>query len=356
MKNYYKDLNAGSNPLGKFSKNPLFGYVILALVLMVIQLLFMFTDGIISLTISKAIVQTMIYTIVCLGLSILIGRAGLTSLGTAGVMGLGAYIAGNILKYANVPFIFVIIGTAAAAIILGVVVGFISLRVQGRALLIITLALSEILIELFKTPNEFTGGASGFTGVPFPKLLMFIQLNRETTYFLVLAALFIMIVLTLNIIKSPTGRAMLTMASSRPAAQAMGINILKFRILAFVISTVYAMIGGALYVAYVQGASPYSWTLLLSLNALVAVVLGGTGSIPGVIMGSFVIFGLDLAVLKNIPFFQKYTSASVIFSGLLIIIIIIKYPGGLARLLRDINVGIKKLYVKWRVYRYGQEV
>ena len=356
MKNYYKDLKSVSNPIKKYTQNPLFGYVILSMILVVIQLLFMFTDGIISLTISKAIVQTMIYTIVILGLSILIGRAGLTSLGTAGFMGLGTYIAGNVLKFMDVPFIFVIIITAAVAILLGIVVGFISLRVQGMHLLIITLALSEILNELFKTPNDFTGGASGFSGVPFPKLAMFLQMNRETTYFLVLAALFIMIVLTLNIIKSPTGRAMVTMAMSQPAAQAMGINILKYRILAFVVATVYAMIGGALYVSYIQGSSPYSWTLLLSLNVLVAIVLGGAMSVPGTIMGTFIIFGLDLAVLKNIAFFQKYSSASIIFSGLLIIVIMLKYPGGLARLLRNINAGVKKLYAKWRVYRYGEEI
>ena len=355
MKNYYKNSKPIINPIKKYSQNPLFGFVILAVVLVVIQLLFMYTDDIVSLTFSKAIAQTMIYSIVCLGLAILEGRAGLTSLGTAGFMGVGSYIAGNILKAANVPLVFVFIATILVAILLGVVVGFISLRIQGLHLLIITLAISEILNEMFNTPNSFTNGSSGLMGVPFPKLMMLIQLNRETTYFMILAVLFFMIVLTLNIINSPTGRAMLAMRNSRVAAQAMGINLLKYRILAFVIATVYAMIGGALYMCYIQGSSPDTWSVLLSLNVLVAVILGGAMSVSGVILGAFIIFGLDLAVLKNIEMFQKYSSASIILSGLLIIFIVVKYPGGLARFLLNVKIGIKKLYVKWRIYTYGQE-
>jgi len=253
------------------------------------------------------------------------------------------------------PYLLVIAAVVIVGIVLGGVVGFISLRIEGMYLAIITLGLSEILLELFKTPNQFTGGASGLKSVPWVKLGMFYEMDREKMYFLILAALFIMIVLTINIINSPTGRAMLAMKNSQSAAQAMGISILKYRLLAFILATIYAMIGGALYVTYLRASNTSSWTLALSLNVLAAVIIGGSRSIWGVIMGTFVIFGLDLAVLKNIAFFNKYPGSSAIFSGVLIVLIVMFYPGGLIRLFTDIKLKIKTLIHKWKVYRYGED-
>ena len=359
MLNEYKDeiRIERKNRLNKFVSHPLFGFVILSIILVVVQLLFMFTDDIISLTVSKAIAQTMIYAIVGMGFSILLGYAGLASLGTAGFIGLGSYIAGNMLKLIPVPipYIFVIAAVVIVGIILGGVVGFISLRIEGMYLAIITLGLSEILLELFKTPNQFTGGASGLKSVPWAKIGMFYEMDREKMYFLILAALFIMIVLTINIINSPTGRAMLAMKNSQSAAQAMGISILKYRLLAFILATIYAMIGGALYITYLRASNTSSWTLALSLNVLAAVIIGGSRSIWGVIMGTFVIFGLDLAVLKNIAFFNKFPGSSAIFSGVLIVLIVMFYPGGLIRLFTDAGAKIKTWVQKWKVYRYGKD-
>jgi len=330
----------------KTVKHPLFSFVILIVVLAAVQLLFMFTDGIISLTVSKAIAQTLIYSIVGIGFSILLGYAGLASLGTAGFMGLGSYIAGNLLIGYDMPFTVTLLIVAVAAIALGGIVGFISLRIEGMYLAIITLGLSEILLELFKTQNTFTGGAAGLRKVPFAKLANLIQLNRETSFFLILGVLFIMIVITINIINSPTGRAMLAMKNSSSAAQAMGISILKYRLLAFIMATVYAMIGGALFVAYNKASDPTSWTLALSLNILAAVVIGGSRSIWGVLLGTFIIFGLDLAVLKNIAFFNNYPGSSMIFSGVLIVIIVMFYPGGIMGLFNNINAKINSARLK----------
>lgn len=339
-------------------RHPLFGFVILTLLLAGVQLLFMFTKGIISLTVSKAIAQTLIYAIVGMGYSLLLGYAGLASLGTAGFIGLASYIAGYLLKATAtvfpLPYVFILAAVVIVGIILGGVVGFISLRIEGMYLAIITLGLSEILLEFFKTPNGLTGGAAGMKSVPFPKLATFIETNRETMFFVILAVLFIMIVLTINIINSPTGRAMLAMKNSGSAAQAMGISILKYRLIAFIMATVYAMIGGALYVSYLKASNPGSWTLALSLNVLAAVMIGGNRSVWGAILGSFVIFGLDLAVFKNIELFNKIPGLSMIFSGVLIVLIVMFYPGGLVRLFQQLNMQRKKLVYKWRAYKYGK--
>ncbi len=343
--------------LKRFTAHPLFGFIILILALLCVQLLFMYTEGIISLTVSKAIAQTLIYAIVGMGFSILLGYAGLASLGTAGFIGLGSYIAGNMLKLIPIPlpYIFVLAAVILVGIILGGIVGFISLRIEGMYLAIITLGLSEILLELFKTPNQFTGGASGLKSVPWAKLAMFYEMNREKMFFLILGVMFITIVITINIINSPTGRAMLAMKNSPSAAQAMGISILKYRLLAFILATIYAMIGGALYVTYIRASNTSSWTLALSLNVLAAVIIGGSRSVWGVLLGSFVIFGLDLAVLKNIAFFNKFPGSSAIFSGVLIVLIVMFYPGGLIRLFTDLRMKFKVWNYKWKVYRYGKD-
>ena len=357
MKNDYKQLEIECKPqyFRQLSRHPLFGYVLLSVFLIGLQLSFMYGGGLVTLTLSRAVAVTMIYTVAAMGLGILIGQAGLASLGSAAFVGLGAYIAANILRMFHVPFVAIIIVVSIVAIILGAVIGFISLRVRGLHLLVITLAFATIMNEMFITPNDFTGGPSGITNVPFPQLAMFIDLNRETVYFLILAVMFLLTVLTLNIIKSPTGRAMLAMSSSESLAQAMGVRILKYRVLAFVLSTIYAMIAGVLFVSSLTAANPASWTFMLSLNLLAAVILGGSAKPAGVMMGAFVIFMMDLAILRNIPFFVRHPSASMILSGVLVILIFIKFPGGLTRLVLEIRRGIVKLFGMWRVYRYGPE-
>lgn len=347
-----------SDKAKRIVRHPLFGFVILTLALAGVQFLFLFTEGIISLTVNKAIAQTLIYAIVGMGYSLLLGYAGLASLGTAGFIGLSSYIAGFILKQTSevipLPYVLVLAAVIIVGVVLGGIVGFISLRIEGMYLAIITLGLSEILLEFFKTPNALTGGAAGLKSVPFPKIAMFLQTNRETMYFVILAVLFLLIVLTINIINSPTGRAMLAMKNSSSAAQAMGISILKYRLTAFILATVYAMIGGALYVSYLKASNPNSWTLALSLNVLAAVMIGGSRSVWGVIMGSFVIFGLDLAVFKNIDLFNQIPGLSMIFSGALIVLIVMFYPGGLVRLFQQLNQWRKQLVYKRKVYKYGK--
>lgn len=337
----------------KSVRHPLFGYCVLVLALMVIQLLFIFTEGIIPLNISQAIMQTMIYVVAGLGVGILLMLAGLISFATGAFIGLGTYIAAFLLKNTQIPFSLILVSVVAAGVLIGIIVGFISLRVRGMHLIIITIALATVLFTLYALPNAFTGGPLGISKVPFPRLAYLLQTNRDTVYFVVLGIMFLLIIITLNIINSPMGRAMLSMSSSEALSQAMGIRILKFRVLAFVIATVYALLAGVLYVSYMQSSVYATWTSSLAMNILIAVILGGTARPSGVLVGSFIIFTLDYAFLKNMQFFRQYPQASLFFNGIVIIIIIAKYPGGLIRLLGSFTQGIKNLTNKARIYRYG---
>ena len=357
LKNDYAQLKKAytPKPVKKIVAHPLFGYVVVSLILLIIQILFITGSNLIPLNVTQAIMQTMIYVVAGMGVGILLYLAGLMSFATGAFIGLGTYLAAYILKEYMVPFVAILAIVTVSGIVAGIVVGFISLRVRGLHLLIVTLALATVLSTLYALPNSFTGGSLGVSKVPFPELAMALQTNRDTMYFVVLAVMFVLMVVTVNIINSPMGRAMLAMSNSEALAQAMGIKLLKYRVLAFVIATVYALLAGVLYVSYMQSSIYATWTSGLAMNILIAVVLGGTAAPEGVMVGSFVIFTIDYAFLKNIKFFQTYPQASLFFNGILIIVIIAKYPGGLIRFLGAIRSSVQRLFAKRRIYRYGPE-
>jgi branched-chain amino acid transport system permease protein len=337
------------------AKHPFFGFLLAGAVMLLINLLE--KNGIIEVSVARAFGSTMIYYIIALGFSLLLGYTGLASLGTSAFIGIGAYTAAYFSKTLNLSLGLALITSLAIAVILGIIVGFISLRIEGMYLAIITLGLAEIINQVFLKADNITGGFSGI-GVPSIQLFNMTISHREF-YYVIIFAMLLAMVITYNIINSPTGRAMLAIKNSTSAAQAMGISVLKYRLLAFVLSTVYATVGGLLYFGYWLYSEPGSWNLALSINILVIVVIGGSKSIWGVFLGSFVVFGLDYSVYKQIPFFQQYPAASYVVSGLLIILVVMFYPGGMVRLFGD----LKKLIVKTvqtvkrkcSIAKYGEE-
>lgn len=347
-----------NNTFNTVVKHPYFGFII-ASVLLLLGLI-LYSAGMPGFGIStiRAIGQTVIYFIVALGFTLLLGYSGLSSLGTAGFVGLGTYVFGHFSNKLNVPPLISLLISVVFAIVLGTVVGIISLRIEGLYLAIITLGLSEILNEIFKNADSITNGVNGL-GIRRPKLLGFLTISTELAYVLLVVAMLFAMIFTINLIKSPTGRALLSMKNSQSAAQSMGINILKYRLLAFVLTTIFAVIGGGLYMMFYRFSITDTWNLSLSLNILAAVIVGGAKSIWGVFLGTFVIFGLDLAVLKKIQFFNDYPNASLIFNGALIIIIVMFYPGGLIRMLYDLREFTKKTYIKVKQIirrdRYGED-
>jgi len=344
-------------------KHPYFGFFLIGLLMLLVQVIRMLGVNVPIQTL-RAFGKTMIYTIVGLGFSILLGYGGLASLGTAGFVGLGAYILGYFTNVQGYSIFLILIITVVFAIVLGTVVGFISLRIEGMYLAIITLAIAQIINEVFKNWVSFSNGADGM--ILNNRLVIFNQyLTFDSNFiFMVIAfALVIVMIITYNIMKSPTGRALLAMRNSQSAAQAMGISIFKYRLLAFIVSTIYAMFAGVLYLAYNPSTFPADWGLNFSLLVLAAVIVGGSRSIYGILLGTFLIFGLNLALLQNRNnfggFFVEHSEITIMINGLLIILVIMFYRGGLIRLTKNIGMKIKQLFKKikhhWRVYRYGTD-
>jgi branched-chain amino acid transport system permease protein len=326
----------------KISKHPFFGFIIFGLVMSLIPIFHNFLP--ISFVDSAA--KTLIFYIVGLGFAILIGYGGLASLGTSSFIAIGTFTLYTVMDVLNFPFALTILIAVLIALFIGVLFGIVSLRIEGMYLAIVTLGLSEIMIELFKNFDKFTGGVSGTT---FSSFRLFGEsLTTNQTFYILIIVVVLAMILTYNLIYSPTGRALLATKNSESAARAMGISIIKYRLLAFMVSTVYAVIGGVFYMAYIKFSMGSTWGLAISLNILAAVVVGGSKSIWGVLIGTFIIFGLDLMVFQSIPFLSggSFANFSYVISGVLIIVVIMYYPSGLIGLFKKMVYKIKTFKFK----------
>lgn len=332
--------------LKKFLANPLSSFMVLAAVLMVLQILSF--AGLITSDIMGTLGTTVIYSIISIGFCLLLGYSGLASLGTAGFIGIGTYFAYFCFSQWGLPYIVCLVLTLAVSIGLGMAVGFISLRIEGIYLAIVTLGIAEIL------RNAMQAIAPQIN--VYEVTLFGIYIPAEGVFFLIVAVFFLLILITINLINSPTGRAMLAMKNSTAAAQSYGISLMRYRLLAFVISAVYAAIAGIFYMMYV-GSLTASDAMLLklatSLNILGAVIIGGAKSVWGATLGTFLIYGLDTFLRARI---QNNTDIILLFTGLLIIIVVMFYPGGLAQLGAQIKQWVRKLVKKRREAKYGKDV
>lgn len=277
---------------------------------------------------------SLIYTIAALGLNILLGYSGLVSLGTAGFMGLAAYFAAYFTRVMDWPFELSFVLAILIPTALGVLVGILSLRFEGIYLGIATLAIGEILREIFVQFDAFTNGTSG-AKASYPLLLGRFQLDRQGMYYLIVCVSILVFILSHQLLQGRFGRALNAMRASQAAAQAMGIHVYQHRLLAFGLATGLAALAGVLYVHYIRISYPTTWGLGLSLEFLAIIVVGGFRSIFGTLIGASVIYSMGEVFLKQLPFLDDATP---MIKGVLMILFVIYYPQGLAHLPRDLKM------------------
>ena len=280
------------------------------------------------------------------------GYSGLASLGTGGFIGIGCYAVYYVTALSGLPFIVSVIAAIVIAAVIGVIVGFISLRIESIYLVILTLGLSEILRNIYMSLSDSINiGTIKIFGS---------ALKTADVMYVIIPVLIIIMIITHNIIVSPTGRAMLAMKNSTAAAQAMGISLLKYRLMAFIICTIYAAISGSMLILRSGAATASSGTsfyaLITSLNILAAVIIGGYKSIWGAVFGTFVMYGLNSTILQSIPFFTENPALITIISGVLVIVVVMFYPGGLAQLLQNLKFTFAKWKKKIREDKYGKDI
>lgn len=251
--------------------------------------------------------------ILAVSLNLVTGFTGQFSLGHAGFMAIGAYTCAIITKSYNSPFAFVI-GIFAAAVlaaIVGALIGIPTLRLKGDYLAISTLGLAEIIRILILNFDKFTGGARGLDSIP--------QYTNWTWLFIFTTSTIIIIS---NFLKSSHGRACISVREDEIAAESVGINITKYKVLAFLIGAFFAGIAGALYSSYFYYIKPDLFNFMKSIDILVIVVLGGMGSISGSILAAIL-----LAIIST--YLQSFAELRMVIYAVMLLLIMIFRPQGL---------------------------
>jgi len=349
-----------ANRIRSFVRHPFFGFILLGLVMILLQVIAATGFGWPKSSVMNGLATVMVYSIVGFGFTYLLGYAGLASLGTAGFVGLGAYTTAYFLNhFTGVPYLVVILLVLVISLAVGLAVGFVSLRIEGIFLAIVTLGLSEIFYQIFQNWIPVTNGPTGasITAYPiFQTVLHMEMLTARRWYYGLLVVLTVSIMmLTYNLGHSSTGRAMLAMKNSTSVAQAMGISLLKYRLLAFLISTTYAGFAGVLFMSYFKYSAPQNYTIIFSLNLLAAVLIGGSRSLWGTFVGCFIVFGLTPIFLQDIFVFRNNPWIIYVTIGLIIIVVVMFYQGGLVQLVGDLRALAVKTREKRRLRKYGED-
>lgn len=226
-----------------------------------------------------------IYGIAAIGLNVLVGFTGQISLGHAAFFGFGAFGSAYLNSAWGIPVVLAMPLAGLWTTAVGMIFGLPAARLKGLYLAIATLASQYILFDFFNRAVWMTGGSSGSLA-EIPSLGP-IQFNSDATYFyLVLFWLVVTAVAVTNLRRSRDGRAFFAVRDHYLSAEIMGINLTKYRILAFGISSFFAGLGGALYGHYLGFVSGEAFTILLSIQFLAMIIIGGLGSVGGAILGT----------------------------------------------------------------------
>lgn len=242
-----------------------------------------------------------IYAIAGVGLMLLSGFTGLISLGHAAFFGVGAYTTAileqpGLLEPDGLDFAIALPAAALVAGLLGVMVGLPALRLSGIYLTIATLAFAFIVEEVLTRWKGLTGGNDGML-LDDASLLGLAIDSEPRFYYLALGLLVLTMLAGINILRAPLGRAMIAVRDSETAAQAMGVNLAMVKTTAFGLSAALTGIAGALYAHKLTYISPEQFTIFVSIEFLLIVIIGGLGSLHGAVFGAIFIIVLPQLVL-----------------------------------------------------------
>lgn len=235
-----------------------------------------------------------IYVLLAVGLNIVVGQAGLLDLGYVAFFAIGGYAMALLGTKQHWSFWLILPVAVALSATAGVILGAPTLRLRGDYLAIVTLGFGEI-IRITANNSNWMGGPRGVAGIPHPptvhgvRQLTYGVLDPRPYYYLVLAAIVLVIFAVRRLERSRVGRAWAAIREDEDAAELMGVPTFLFKLWAFAIGASIAGLGGVLFATKVIAITPDNFPLLVSILILSAVVLGGSGNMPGVILGAFVV-------------------------------------------------------------------
>lgn len=247
--------------------------------------------------------QVGFYIIMALGLNVVVGFAGMLDLGYVAFYAIGAYTMA-VLTTPELPIMREILPqltfwealpfAVGAALLAGILLGIPVLKTRGDYLAIITLGFGEIirLLVLSDALKPFLGGAQGITGVGRPKIDDFTATNPQQFYYLILVAIVVAWFITSRLKSSRLGRSWMAIREDEDVAAAMSINLVGYKLLAFATGATLAGLSGALFASKLGSMVPASFNVLVSINVLAVLIVGGMGSLPGAVVGAIVLIGL----------------------------------------------------------------
>ena len=283
-----------------------------------------------------------------LGLNILVGYTGQVSIGHGAFMSVGAYTAANLANRLGSPWPVNLLAGGIMAAVVGAVVGIPSLRIKGLYLAIATLAGQFIIEWIINHVTFISGGVQASIEVARPQLGSMVLNTQRDMYYFLLFFVALSTIGTMNLVRSRVGRAFIAIRDQDIAAEIIGINIFRYKLLAFAISSFYAGMTGVLYTYFLGIANYEQFQLGVSIDYLAMIIIGGLGSVQGSIFGAFFITLLPIVIRRLMEnfggvFFEPQTvlnlipNLRVMLFGVLIIFFLIVEPEGLNRLWRNIR-------------------
>ena len=265
---------------------------------------------------------TAMYAVLALGLNLVVGQTGLLNLGYVAFYAIGAYTYAILSTRFGFPFWPGLVAGAASAAFMALLIGLSTLKLRGDYFAIVTLGLGEITRIVLNNSDSVTGGPNGISRISRPSLFGHVFSSPLDYYYLILVIAIITVFAMNRLMVSRIGRAWVAIREDEIAAEAMGINTFRLKLLAFVIASAWAGMTGVFFAAKMAFVSPESFTFFESVMILCMVVLGGMGSIPGIILGAFLLITLP-------EVFRDFADYRMLGFGVALVLMMIFRPQGL---------------------------
>lgn len=269
-----------------------------------------------------------IYTLITIGLNLLSGYTGQVSMGQAGYFAIGTYVSSLLMMNMKISFWPALLAAAFVSLLCGLIIGIPAMKLSGPYLVLATVGFGEIVRLIILNWAPVTKGAAGLTGIPLPQLFGIRISTEQDFFYLIIAFLLLGTYIAHRLAKSKIGRTFTAIREDELAAEAMGVNVNRYKIWAFAISAVYAGVAGALFGSFAGVASPDNFTFDDSVAFLCMSVIGGNRSIGGAIIGAFVLTGLSEAL-------RVFQAMRLVIYGGILIFTVIYMPRGLYGLVED---------------------
>jgi len=263
-----------------------------------------------------------LYAVLAIGVNVVVGYAGMLTLGHAAFYGFGGYVAALLMVRSGVTWIVAFLAAGVLTGILGLLLALPCLRVQSDFLGLVTIAFGSLFTVFATNWDSITGGPSGLAGIP-PATLGPIQFTTNQDYYeLALSLLVVVFIVVRRLERSAVGRAWSALRDDSISASTLGVPVLYYRVLAFVIGSAIAGFAGAIYAPFITVVSPAAFNLNQSLLLVEMVIVGGLGSLPGSILGAGIFFLIP-------QIFQSLLVYQVGIGGAVMVLVMARRPQGL---------------------------